>query len=168
MIISSLYTCASLFLCLFPLPWPVALMFPRLACFNIFLVVPFAFLLPSPRIQHCCLINIPKVSLSWCQCVRLLELKAQCFTLITLHSRRLLEAIVFSLSLRCGLCGFTISFFPFFKKNYWSIGELQGCVSFRYIAKWISHTCMYIYPFFFRFFSHIGYHRVLNRFPPAM
>ena len=31
-----------------------------------------------------------------------------------------------------------------------------------------SATCTHIYPFFFRFFPHIGYHRVLNRFPWAI
>ena len=36
---------------------------------------------------------------------------------------------------------------------YWSILDLQHCVSFRCTAKWFSYT----YSFFFRFFSHIGY-----------
>lgn len=46
-------------LCLFPLSQCVALMLPNLACFDIFLVVPFALLLPSCKIQQHCLINMP-------------------------------------------------------------------------------------------------------------
>ena len=33
----------------------------------------------------------------------------------------------------------------FFKKMYWSIVDLQCCVSFRYTAKCFSDTCIYIY-----------------------
>ena len=51
------------------------------------------------------------------------------------------------------------TFGNFFTKFYWSIAELQSCVSFRYKAeriRWI------IYPFHFWFFSHIGPYRVLS------
>ena len=44
-----------------------------------------------------------------------------------------------------------------FEIFYWHRVDLQHCASFRCTAKWI------IYPFFFRFFSHIDYYRVLNR-----
>ena len=40
------------------------------------------------------------------------------------------------------------------KTFFWSIVDLQCCVSFRYTAQWISYT--YIHSFF-RFFSHIGH-----------
>ena len=43
---------------------------------------------------------------------------------------------------------------------YWSIINLQYCVSFRYIDKWFSYTYIYI---FFKLFSHIGYCRILSR-----
>ena len=42
---------------------------------------------------------------------------------------------------------------------YWSIFDLQGCVSFRCTAMWFSYTHTHIhtdtYIFFFRLFSHI-------------
>ena len=41
---------------------------------------------------------------------------------------------------------------------YW---DLQCCISFRCTAKWFIYT--YIYIFFFRFFSHLGYYRILSR-----
>ena len=44
---------------------------------------------------------------------------------------------------------------------YWSIVNLQRCVSSRYTAKWFSythtHTHTYICIFYFRLFSHLGY-----------
>ena len=52
-----------------------------------------------------------------------------------------------------------------FKEIYWSRVNLQYCVSFQYTAKWFSY--IYISPFFFRFFSHIGHYRVFSRFPCA-
>ena len=60
-----------------------------------------------------------------------------------------------SLSLFCFGCKF------FF---YWSIVDLQYCVSFCYTAKWISYT----YIHFFRFFSHIVHYRVLSWVPCAI
>ena len=48
----------------------------------------------------------------------------------------------------------------FFNVFYWSIVDLQCCVSFWYLAKWFSYA--YIYTFFFRFFSIMLYHRILN------
>ena len=52
----------------------------------------------------------------------------------------------------------------YLKKNYWSIVDLQYCVSFRYIAN--IYVCVYIYIFFFfRFFSVIGYYKMLNIVP---
>ena len=57
-------------------------------------------------------------------------------------------------------------FHIFFQLNlifilYWSIVDLQYCVSFRCTATWFGYT--YIYPFFFRFFSHVGYYGILTR-----
>ena len=55
------------------------------------------------------------------------------------------------------------------KKFYWSIVDLQCCISFRCTAKCISYTYTYIHSFFFfRFFSHIGHFRVLSRVPCAI
>ena len=42
--------------------------------------------------------------------------------------------------------------------------DLQCCVSFTCTAKWVSYIYTYMHSFF-RFFSHIGYYRVLNRVP---
>ena len=36
---------------------------------------------------------------------------------------------------------------------------------FQVYSKIISVIYIYIYSFFFRFFSHIGYHRILSRVP---
>ena len=53
------------------------------------------------------------------------------------------------------------------KKMYWSIVDLQCCVSFRCKTKWISYTDTYI-PSFFSIFSHIGHYRVLIWVPRAI
>ena len=58
---------------------------------------------------------------------------------------------------------FILKCFSFFKKNYWSIVDLQCCGSFKCTAKWISYT--YTCLFSFRFFSHIYHCRILSRFP---
>ena len=55
-------------------------------------------------------------------------------------------------------------FFFFLINFFWSIGDLECCVSFRCAAKGTGHN-IHICTFFFRFFPHIGYHRVMNRFP---
>ena len=63
---------------------------------------------------------------------------------------------------------FSFSFINFF---YWSIVDLQCCVSFRYTAKWFIFLyicvciCMYVYIFFFRLLSLIGYYKILSMFP---
>ena len=41
---------------------------------------------------------------------------------------------------------------------YWSIVDLQCCISFKCIAKWFSYTYTYIHSFF----PHIGYYRLLS------
>jgi len=50
-----------------------------------------------------------------------------------------------------------LSFFLFLK-FYWSIVALPSHVSFRCIAQWSSFTCI----IFFRFFSIIGYYKILT------
>ena len=45
----------------------------------------------------------------------------------------------------------------------WSIVNLQCCVSFRCTAKWFSYTYIYIY--FFRLFSLIGYYKISSIVP---
>ena len=55
----------------------------------------------------------------------------------------------------------------------WSIVDLQCCVNFRCTAQSFSYVyvciyvcvCLYIYAFFFRFFSLIGYYKILRSFP---
>ena len=47
----------------------------------------------------------------------------------------------------------------YFNKFYWSIIDLQGCASFRCIAKWFN----YIYMLSFRLFSIIGCYTTLNQ-----
>ena len=55
-------------------------------------------------------------------------------------------------------------YFLAFKKFFsWSIFDLQCCVSFRCIAESVLNIYMCVYVF--RFFSHIGHYRVLNRVP---
>ena len=47
-----------------------------------------------------------------------------------------------------GLQWVTFSFlFFFFYNSYWSVVDLQCCVSFRCTAKWISYTYTYIHSF---------------------
>ena len=60
---------------------------------------------------------------------------------------------------------FFLFFFNFFFLN-WSIVDWQGCVTFRCPAKWFSY--LYIYVFFFRFFSIIGYYKILSIVPCAI
>ena len=54
-------------------------------------------------------------------------------------------------------------FFSFVKKNY--CGMLIYSVVFQMYSK-VNQLCIYIYPLFIRFFSHIGHYRVLSRVPP--
>ena len=56
--------------------------------------------------------------------------------------------------------------FIFLKKFifYWSIVDLQCCISFR-SAKWFRYIYMHIYVFFFRFFSHTCYYKILSIAP---
>ena len=61
----------------------------------------------------------------------------------------------------CGLLGW----FFFFN---WSIVDLQRCVSFSCAAKWFSYTYIYLPLFFFRFFSIVGYYKILNEVPCAI
>ena len=49
-------------------------------------------------------------------------------------------------------------------KFYWIIVHLQRCDNFLYTKEWFS----YIHIHYFRFFSHIGYYRILHRIPHAM
>ena len=48
--------------------------------------------------------------------------------------------------------------------NNWSIVGLQ-CFSFKCIPNWCSCTCIYIYIYIFRFFSFIGYCKILSIIP---
>ena len=48
----------------------------------------------------------------------------------------------------------------------WSLIDLQCCVSFRCIAKWVSYT--YIYFFFFKILIHTSHYRAFSRVPCAI
>ena len=54
----------------------------------------------------------------------------------------------------------------YFLKFYWSIVDLQCCDNFCSSTAWFSYT--YTHPFFFKFFSHKDYHRILGRVPCAI
>ena len=66
----------------------------------------------------------------------------------------------------------------FFKKILLECSWLSGCVTFRCTAKWmlcyfqvyckVNQLYIYIYPFDFRFLSHIGYYRIFSRVPCAI
>jgi len=58
------------------------------------------------------------------------------------------------------------SFILFYFTFYQIIVDLQCCVCFRYTANWF--LCIYIYIHFFRFFSHIGYNKILSRISCAI
>ena len=58
-------------------------------------------------------------------------------------------------------------FLFFFKNFYWSIVDLQRLCQFLLYSK-VNQLYIYIYPLFFRFFSHIGHQTVLSRVPCAM
>ena len=56
-----------------------------------------------------------------------------------------------------------------FKKTlnfYWRVVDLQCCASFRGTAEWFMY--IWLYSFFFRFFSHMGYYRIYSRIPSAI
>ena len=55
---------------------------------------------------------------------------------------------------------FTLFYFQFYR----IIVDLQCCVCLRNIAKWFIYICIYVL-IFFRFFSHIGCHKILSRIP---
>ena len=56
-------------------------------------------------------------------------------------------------------CWLSFNTFLYF---YWSVVDLQCCVSFRCTAKWMSYTCIHL------FFSHIDHYRVLSGVPCAI
>ena len=49
----------------------------------------------------------------------------------------------------------------------WSLVDLQCCVSFRCIAKWVSYTYIYSF-FFFKILIHISHYRAFSRVPCAI
>ena len=61
------------------------------------------------------------------------------------------------------LAGTVVStlFFFFLKKFYWSRVDLQYCKSLSKVIE----LYIYIYSFFFRFFTCMGYYRILSRVP---
>ena len=58
---------------------------------------------------------------------------------------------------------FGIAFNGYWTFFYWSIVNLQGCFSFKYIAKWFHFIDIYVY--FLRFFSIRDYYQILSIFP---
>ena len=56
---------------------------------------------------------------------------------------------------------FSIYLFIYF---YWSIVNLQCCVSFKWTAKWFSYRCKFL----FRLFSTISYYKILSIVPCAI
>ena len=99
---------------------------------------------------------------------------SQCPALIVTqhHPRFLLQFPIFSKdvllvwSLAARVTSLLMLYFCLFIYFYWSIVDLQCCVSFRCTAKWFSF--IYIYILFSRFFSIIGYNKILNIVPCAM
>ena len=63
---------------------------------------------------------------------------------------------VFSFSL-----SFKIGFFILFFKFNWSAVDLPGCEHFCCMTNWFSYT--HTHAFFFRFFSHLDYDRIVGR-----
>ena len=55
---------------------------------------------------------------------------------------------------------FGIAFNGYWTLFYWRIVNLQGCFSFKYIAKWFHFVDMYVY--FLRFFSIRDYYKILS------
>ena len=60
-----------------------------------------------------------------------------------------------------GLLMLSLWLFLFFKKFCWIIVDLQCCVSFGCIAKWISYSYTYTHSLL-RLFSQVGHYRVLS------
>ena len=52
-----------------------------------------------------------------------------------------------------------------FLKSYWGIVDLQCCDNFCCSKKKMIQLYIYTHLFFFRFFSHTDYHRILGRVP---
>ena len=61
---------------------------------------------------------------------------------------------------------FYFNYFFIIYVNYWSMVDLQWCVSFWHTAKWFSYICVCVC--FFIFFSNIVYHWILNIVPCAV
>ena len=82
------------------------------------------------------------------------------------------QPLVHSLCLWVCFCFYLFFFFAFlfnvhlllmFKFLFifnWNIVDLQCCVSFRWTAKWFNYA--YTHMFSFRFFSFIGYYKILS------